>query len=312
MTRPPRGRAGRRAAAGPASTPGGIRTPNLRFRRPLLYPVELRVRHLHSRPAGRADQDRTGRASAAGAGPLPCPHVHRPHPAAAGRRHPPRVVGRPVVRGRVRQDARPHRPLPVAPDGRRGRRRRGRRHHVHRPGRPPDARSASAGGRAAARRPRHVAAPGSRPDRHHPRVLRHPAAPVRRPGRPRPAVRGARRRALRQPPDRRAAGRAAAGCSKSPRRTPRPTRPVRALRELVILFGWRAVVEATDGLLLSVDRPAWACVARPRRPRTSPRNGSGRRGRELLPEWVAYLHRGVAEGGRVPERAARVRRAARR
>ena len=28
-----------------ASTPGGIRTPNLRFRRPLLYPVELRARH---------------------------------------------------------------------------------------------------------------------------------------------------------------------------------------------------------------------------------------------------------------------------
>jgi hypothetical protein len=27
-----------------SSTPGGIRTPNLRFRRPLLYPVELRAR----------------------------------------------------------------------------------------------------------------------------------------------------------------------------------------------------------------------------------------------------------------------------
>jgi hypothetical protein len=27
-----------------STTPGGIRTPNLRFRRPLLYPVELRAR----------------------------------------------------------------------------------------------------------------------------------------------------------------------------------------------------------------------------------------------------------------------------
>ena|GEM_PF-4825813 len=30
------------------STPGGIRTPNPRFRRPMLYPVELRMRSSNS------------------------------------------------------------------------------------------------------------------------------------------------------------------------------------------------------------------------------------------------------------------------
>src|SRR5262249_16840897 len=43
-----------------ASTPGGIRTPNLRLRRPLLYPVELQALesrtycHKHFRSIGRA------------------------------------------------------------------------------------------------------------------------------------------------------------------------------------------------------------------------------------------------------------------
>jgi ATP-dependent helicase/nuclease subunit A len=61
-----------------------------------------------------------------------------------------------------------------------------------------------------------------------------------------------------------------------------------ALRELVVLFGYPAVVEAVDGLLLNVDRPAWdAWLAR--RPEEIAADWCGARRAELLPRWVQYL-----------------------
>ena len=61
-----------------------------------------------------------------------------------------------------------------------------------------------------------------------------------------------------------------------------------ALRELVVLFGWNAVVEAIDRLLLAVDRPAWqAWLARSPADIAAEWLGPVRAG--LLPEWVAYL-----------------------
>ena len=61
-----------------------------------------------------------------------------------------------------------------------------------------------------------------------------------------------------------------------------------ALRELVVLFGWGAVVEAVDGLLLDVDRPAWAAwLARP--PADIAADWAGPTRAALLPGWVAYL-----------------------
>ncbi|MDB5314061.1 MAG: Exodeoxyribonuclease [Gemmataceae bacterium] len=61
-----------------------------------------------------------------------------------------------------------------------------------------------------------------------------------------------------------------------------------ALRELVVLFGWNAVVEAADGLLLSADRPAWAKWLA-RSPDDIAAEWAGPARAELLPEWVAYL-----------------------
>jgi ATP-dependent helicase/nuclease subunit A len=61
-----------------------------------------------------------------------------------------------------------------------------------------------------------------------------------------------------------------------------------ALRELIVLFGWGAVVEAVDGLLLAVDRPAWAAwLARSPDAIAADWVGSARAG--LLPDWVGYL-----------------------
>ena len=61
-----------------------------------------------------------------------------------------------------------------------------------------------------------------------------------------------------------------------------------ALRELVILFGYPAVVEAVDSLLLEVNRPAWqAWLARP--PADIEAEWAGPTRAALLPEWVAYL-----------------------
>jgi ATP-dependent helicase/nuclease subunit A len=61
-----------------------------------------------------------------------------------------------------------------------------------------------------------------------------------------------------------------------------------ALRELVVLFGWKPVVEALDGLLLAVDRPGWeAWLARSPEGIAAEWAGSGRAA--LLPEWVGYL-----------------------
>jgi ATP-dependent helicase/nuclease subunit A len=61
-----------------------------------------------------------------------------------------------------------------------------------------------------------------------------------------------------------------------------------ALRELIVLFGYPAVVEATDSLLLEVDRPGWqAWLAR------SPDDIAAEwikwMHTVLLPQWVAYL-----------------------
>ncbi len=61
-----------------------------------------------------------------------------------------------------------------------------------------------------------------------------------------------------------------------------------ALRELVVLFGYPAVVEAVDSLLLEVDRPAWqAWLAQS--PEEIAAEWSGPVRAKLLPEWVAYL-----------------------
>ncbi|MBX9579250.1 MAG: UvrD-helicase domain-containing protein [Gemmataceae bacterium] len=67
-----------------------------------------------------------------------------------------------------------------------------------------------------------------------------------------------------------------------------PASPAAALRELVVLFGWPSVVEAVDGLLLTVDRPAWsAWLARSPGDIAAGWVGPVRRG--LLPGWVEYL-----------------------
>ena len=61
-----------------------------------------------------------------------------------------------------------------------------------------------------------------------------------------------------------------------------------ALRELVVLFGWKPVVEALDGLLLAVDRPGWeAWLARS--PEEIATEWAGPARAALLPGWVAYL-----------------------
>ena len=61
-----------------------------------------------------------------------------------------------------------------------------------------------------------------------------------------------------------------------------------ALRELVVLFGWNAVLEAVDGLLLDADRPAWeAWLARTPDDIAAEWVGASRAA--LLPGWVAYL-----------------------
>ena len=63
-----------------------------------------------------------------------------------------------------------------------------------------------------------------------------------------------------------------------------------ALRELVVLFGWGAVVEAIDGLLLAADRPAWeAWLSRSPDDIAAEWLGPARAG--LLPEWVASVRR---------------------
>jgi ATP-dependent helicase/nuclease subunit A len=64
--------------------------------------------------------------------------------------------------------------------------------------------------------------------------------------------------------------------------------PGAALRELVVLFGYPAIVEAIDGLLLAVDRPAWeAWLGRP--PEDVAAGWAGATRAALLPGWVAYL-----------------------
>lgn len=67
-----------------------------------------------------------------------------------------------------------------------------------------------------------------------------------------------------------------------------PDSPAAALRELVVLFGWPAVVEAVDGLLLAVDRPAWAAWLG-RSPDDIAAEWAGPTRRQLLPGWVEYL-----------------------
>ncbi len=64
--------------------------------------------------------------------------------------------------------------------------------------------------------------------------------------------------------------------------------PAADLRELVILFGWQAVKEAVDALVLDADRPAWAAFLA-RRPADIAADWLGPRRKALLPAWVAYL-----------------------
>jgi ATP-dependent helicase/nuclease subunit A len=61
-----------------------------------------------------------------------------------------------------------------------------------------------------------------------------------------------------------------------------------SLRELVIWFGYPAVVDAVDSLLLQVDRPAWEKWLA-RKPRDIASEWTGPIRRDLLPKWVAYL-----------------------
>ena len=67
-----------------------------------------------------------------------------------------------------------------------------------------------------------------------------------------------------------------------------PDSPAAALRELVVLFGWPAVVEAVDGLLLSVDRPAWSRWLN-RSTDDIAEEWVRQTRRDLLPGWVEYL-----------------------
>ena len=56
------------------STPGWIRTSNLRFRRPMLYPVELRVRPILERILGTVEEIRQRAARFARADAVPTLH----------------------------------------------------------------------------------------------------------------------------------------------------------------------------------------------------------------------------------------------
>lgn len=62
----------------------------------------------------------------------------------------------------------------------------------------------------------------------------------------------------------------------------------RALRELVVLYGYPAVVEAVDAFLLEVDRPGWERWLA-RTPADIAADWTGPARRELLPQWVRYL-----------------------
>jgi ATP-dependent helicase/nuclease subunit A len=61
-----------------------------------------------------------------------------------------------------------------------------------------------------------------------------------------------------------------------------------ALRELIVLFGYPAVVEAVDSLLLEADRPSWRKWL-DRKPEQIAEEWVNERRKELLPRWVAYL-----------------------
>jgi ATP-dependent helicase/nuclease subunit A len=64
--------------------------------------------------------------------------------------------------------------------------------------------------------------------------------------------------------------------------------PREALRELVVLYGYAAVAEAIDGLLLDVDRPAWD-VFLARKPQDIAAEWTGPVRAAMLPPWVEYL-----------------------
>ncbi len=61
-----------------------------------------------------------------------------------------------------------------------------------------------------------------------------------------------------------------------------------ALRELIVLFGYREVVEAVDSLLHEVDRPGWQHWL-DQSPNEIARDWTSHQRDVLLPKWVAYL-----------------------
>ena len=67
-----------------------------------------------------------------------------------------------------------------------------------------------------------------------------------------------------------------------------PSPASEALRELVVLYGYAAVAEAIDALLLGVDRPGWDAFLS-RTPEDIAAEWTGPVRDALLPEWVAYL-----------------------
>ena len=77
-----------------------------------------------------------------------------------------------------------------------------------------------------------------------------------------------------------------------------------SLRELIIWFGYPAVLDAIDSLLHQVDRPAWEKWLASK-PSDIAAEWTGPVRHELLPRWVAYLLAASPKMARAPNRAGR-------